>query len=144
MPIPAGSWLISHPGRIEWFIEGQAFLRSYKLAPPPPILPYIIKIVSLSQFSCVSPVELTDGRGGGRGVLRPQEILSLYKTFNTLCSDLWFLIAAFPLHLGVGMLLLLASPLLELLFHLGVGMVGGVQAGCSSSSPLKGIVWRDE
>ncbi len=36
---------------IEWFIEDQAFLQ----------------VVSFSQSSCVSPVELTDGRGGGRG-----------------------------------------------------------------------------
>jgi hypothetical protein len=90
----------------------------------------------------MSSVELTDGRGGGRGGGRgaeQQEILALYKSFNTLCSDLRFLIAAFPLHLRVRMLLLLLpGPLLELLLHLGVGMVGGVQAGCSSSSPLKG------
>jgi hypothetical protein len=69
---------------------------------------------------------------------------SVNRSMGTLCSDLWFLIAAFPLHLGVGMLLLLLTgPLLELLLHLGVGMVGGVQAGRSSSSPLKGIVSRN-
>ncbi len=46
---------------IEWFIEDQTFSPSYDLAPPPP--PLVSKL-SPSQSSCVSPVELTDGRGG--------------------------------------------------------------------------------
>jgi hypothetical protein len=37
-----------------------AFLRLYNLAPSP--LPQ--QVVSLSRYSCVSPVELTDGREG--------------------------------------------------------------------------------
>ncbi len=46
------------------------------------------KLVSLSQSSCVSPVELTEWRGG-RGwawsrILRLQESLALYKSFNSL------------------------------------------------------------
>ncbi len=37
--------------------------------PPPPCQPFFFfgRVVSLSQSSCVSPVELTDGRGGGSG-----------------------------------------------------------------------------
>ncbi len=51
---------------IEWFIEDQAFLLSYDLAPPPrppSLYSTVSKRVSLSQSSCVSPVELTDGEG---------------------------------------------------------------------------------
>jgi hypothetical protein len=45
------------------------------------------KLVSLSQSSCVSPVELTDGRGGepGAKIIPPRESLVFYKSFNTLC-----------------------------------------------------------
>jgi hypothetical protein len=55
---------------------------------PSPLLPRQ-QLVSLSQSSCVSPVELTDGRGGEKGwmwsrSMRPQESLALYKAFNTL------------------------------------------------------------
>ncbi len=49
-------------------MEDQAFLGSYDSAPRPP--PPLQQIVSLSQSSCVSPVQLTEGRvggGGGRG-----------------------------------------------------------------------------
>ncbi len=36
--------------------------------PPPPTSPlYRQQIVSLSQSSCVSPIQLTDGKGGGGG-----------------------------------------------------------------------------
>ncbi len=51
------------PESIEWFIEDQAFLPSDYFPPPPPSQ----QVVSLSQYSCVLPVELTDGRGGGFG-----------------------------------------------------------------------------
>ncbi len=49
------------------------------------------QIVSLSQSSCVSPFELTDGKGGRRGwgrsrSHRRRESLVLYKLFNTLWS----------------------------------------------------------
>jgi hypothetical protein len=49
------------------------------------------QVVSLSRASCVSPVELID-RKGGRGwarsqIIRTQESLVLYKSFNTH----WFL-----------------------------------------------------
>jgi hypothetical protein len=55
---------------IEWFIEGQVFSLSYYFAPPHPLPLSRRQIVSLSQFSCVSPVEISDGReveGGGWG-----------------------------------------------------------------------------
>ncbi len=42
------------------------------------------QVVSLSQSSCVSPVELTDG-GARSQSIRPREGLVLYKSFNTLC-----------------------------------------------------------
>ncbi len=47
---------------IKGFIEDQAFSPSYDLAPASPSH---VSTVSLSQSSCVSPVELSDGRGGG-------------------------------------------------------------------------------
>ncbi len=63
------------PEIIEGFIEDQTFVLSYDLAP-------------LTQSSCVSPVELTDGEGKGMGkiqIIRLQESLALHKSFNTLC-----------------------------------------------------------
>jgi hypothetical protein len=53
--------------------------------PPPPLCRQ--QIVSLSQYFCVSPIELTDGRGCWRGrawnrIIRPQGSLGLYKSFN--------------------------------------------------------------
>ncbi len=47
----------------ESIIKYQAFSPSYDLGPPPP--PCRQQVISHSQSSCVSPVELTDGRGGG-------------------------------------------------------------------------------
>ncbi len=44
---------------IEWFTENQAIFRSYDSAPLPQ------QLVSLSRSSCMSPVNLTDGIGGG-------------------------------------------------------------------------------
>ncbi len=55
------------PESIEWFKEDQAFSQSYVLASPPPNPLFRQQVVSLSQSSCVSPVQLTDGRGGKRG-----------------------------------------------------------------------------
>jgi hypothetical protein len=46
------------------FIEDQAFLPSYDLAPPPPSLQ---QAFTLFQCSCVSPVELAEGMEGGGG-----------------------------------------------------------------------------
>jgi hypothetical protein len=52
---------------IERFTEHQAFLRSYDSAPhPPPSLVARQKVVSLSQSSCVSPVEPTNVGGGAK------------------------------------------------------------------------------
>jgi hypothetical protein len=50
------------------------------------------QLVSLSQSSCVSPIELTDGRGKRRTrsqIMRRRESLVLYKSFNTLCLECW-------------------------------------------------------
>jgi hypothetical protein len=50
--------------------RGPGFSPLYDLALPPPPLPPLFReqVVSRSQSSCVSPVELTDGRGRrGRG-----------------------------------------------------------------------------
>ncbi len=72
---------------VELFTEDQAFSPSYYLALPPPL--YRQQAFSLSQFSCVSPVELTQDRGGeGEGkksqIIRRRENLVLYESFNTL------------------------------------------------------------
>ncbi len=57
-----------HTENIELFVEDQAFLRSYDSALRPPTPPLSrLQLVSLSQSSCVSPIELTDRRMGGRG-----------------------------------------------------------------------------
>jgi hypothetical protein len=56
---------------IERFIEDQAFSPSYDLDTPPPSPPPLPqRVVSLSQSSCVSPVELhmtEEGEGGAGG-----------------------------------------------------------------------------
>ncbi len=49
---------------IERFLEGQAFLRTYAFVFPPSNLSRQ-QFISLSQSSCMSPVDLTDGRSGG-------------------------------------------------------------------------------
>ncbi len=60
----------SLPDSIEWFIEDQeqAFSLYYDwlLPRPLPPPPRYQQVVTLSYPSCVSSVELTDGRGGGR------------------------------------------------------------------------------
>jgi hypothetical protein len=48
---------------IELSIDDQAFLRLYDSASIPPLSR--LQVVSLSQSSCMSPVELTDGKGVG-------------------------------------------------------------------------------
>jgi len=55
------------------------------------------KVVSLSQSSCGTTVELTDGKGGKGGggrsqLIQPRKSLLLYKTFKTL---LIFVLAKF-------------------------------------------------
>ncbi len=74
---------------IGWFIENQAFTRLYDSASRLPPFPLSMKVVSHSLSSFVSPVKLTDERGGGRGwarskIVRPRVSLVLYKSFNTL------------------------------------------------------------
>ncbi len=67
---------------------------SFDLAPPLSPNPHSHQqVVSLSQSSCVSPVEHIEGRGGIGGVrgakspnlMTARESLVLYKSFNTLC-----------------------------------------------------------
>jgi hypothetical protein len=54
------------PENIERFVEDHAFSLSYDFAPPAPLPPLCCQqVVSLSQSSCVSPVELTGGGGLG-------------------------------------------------------------------------------
>ncbi len=65
------------PESIDGFIENQAFLLSFDLAPPHPPPPSHQQVVSLYQSSCVSRVELSDGRGGGGGA----------KSYN--CEEVW-------------------------------------------------------
>ncbi len=74
------SWQI--PESIEWFIEDQAF------APRHPLTPSPVSKLSLSQSSCVSPVELTVWRGEGDGAKSyDREIVwSSIHQFNTLCQ----------------------------------------------------------
>jgi hypothetical protein len=63
-------------------------------SPSPPVRQ---QVASLSQSSRVSPVELTDGRGGGRWwawsrIIPPsQESLAIHNSFNTLCIHLYYL-----------------------------------------------------
>ncbi len=70
---------------IESLIEDQAFSLSYDLATPPPHPPSPRQqVFSLSLSSCMSPVELPDGRGawkgGGRSqIIRRSESLVLCK-----------------------------------------------------------------
>jgi hypothetical protein len=55
--------------------RGLAFLRSYDSAPrPPPSTLSLVSDLSLSQSSCVSPVELADGRAGGGVGLEPNHM----------------------------------------------------------------------
>ncbi len=68
-------------------MEDQAFLPSYDL-PPPFTHPSRQLVASLSQSSCVAVRAY--GRERGRGwarsqIIRPQESLVLYKSFNDLC-----------------------------------------------------------
>jgi hypothetical protein len=42
------------------------------------------QVVSLSQSSCVLPVELTDWGGGGSQIIRRRERLVLYNTIHIL------------------------------------------------------------
>ncbi len=83
------------PESIKWFTENQAFWLSYDLVPPPPHPPLSRhEVVSLSQSSCLSPVQLTDRRGvrrrGRSQIIWRRESLALYKSLNTLWGGLNF------------------------------------------------------
>ncbi len=78
-----------------WFIEGQAFSRSYDLVPRPPWTPPPLPLVSSTEET------LEDWEGkrdnllpeeGGKGwarsqIIRPQESLVLDESFNTLLFE---------------------------------------------------------
>jgi hypothetical protein len=76
---------------IEWFTEDQAFSRSYDSTPCPMPTP----LISLSrQYAWPATHRKTDnerhfadGKGGRARsrIIKPQESLALYKSFNTLC-----------------------------------------------------------
>ncbi len=78
---------------IEWFIEDQAFLRSYDSAPfPPSTLPFSsARCLSFSVLMRIAGRAYWRERGdGGRGwarsqIIRSRKSLALYKSFNTLC-----------------------------------------------------------
>jgi hypothetical protein len=63
---------------IEWFTDCQVFcvriIRVLVLPLPYPPPPPPVSKLFLMQSSCVSPVKLTDGSGGGRGWARSQII----------------------------------------------------------------------
>jgi hypothetical protein len=65
---------------------------NWLLPHPAPPLPSA-RCLSFSVFLCALPVELTDGRVGGKGVgegpnhtVWRRESLSIYKSFNTICT----------------------------------------------------------
>jgi hypothetical protein len=72
---------------MEWFIEGQAFLRSYDLAPRPPPSPF-----SKRDRRHTGRLRKKDNLLTGDGVrgwaknqnIEPQGSLALYKSFNAL------------------------------------------------------------
>ncbi len=73
-----------------WMIyRGPGFLTVVFSSSPTPILPPLSRqqVVSLSQSSCVPPIELTGGGGGRSQIIRPRESLAFYKSFNTLWDN---------------------------------------------------------
>ena len=72
----------------EWFLDGQAFLRSYSLAPCPPLPsppPPGSKLDRRHTRRLKKGGNLLTGEGGARRrIIRPQESLALYKPFNPL------------------------------------------------------------
>ncbi len=75
---------LSEAESIEQFIVDQAFL-IWLLAP------FRQQVASLSQYSCVSPVELLTVRGGGEEpnhiTARKPGRLDLHESFNTLLAE---------------------------------------------------------
>ncbi len=84
------------PQSIEWFIENQAFLRTYDLAPRPPPSPPppVSKLyICLCLFLCLASRTYWRERGKGASesqIIRPRESLALYKLFNTLGCKLQY------------------------------------------------------
>ncbi len=74
------------PENIEWFIENQAFSRSFDLAPPHPLPPFPVSKLSLFlTLPVYCPSSLLMGEGFGRSqIIRPLVGLFLYKSFNTI------------------------------------------------------------
>ncbi len=79
--------------RFNWFIEGQTFSRSFYFAPrpPPPPPPHSFPISNLDRRHTGrlrkrdNLLKGEGGRGWARSrIIRPQESLVLYKSFNTL------------------------------------------------------------
>jgi hypothetical protein len=81
--------------RIEWFLEGQAFLRSYDSVPRSPPFPPLPPVSKLSLFLSLTVCRrssLLTGEGG-RGwawsrIIWPHESLALCKYLNALYSNL--------------------------------------------------------
>ncbi len=89
-------WMFTNSGsgrlREYWIsLEDQSFSMSYYLARPPPPPPSPVNKL-FSQSSCVSPVELTGGRGGGEGRGRSQ---FLHKSLKFIPIDSKVHVAAF-------------------------------------------------
>jgi hypothetical protein len=85
------------------------------LLPPPQLCRQ--QIVSLPQSSCVSPVGLIDGRGGGKGaggaIIRRRESLVLYKSFNTP----WIVLSAQPVKFHLVFLFRALKPATDLYMY---------------------------
>jgi hypothetical protein len=81
-----------NPERIERFLEGQAFLRSYGSAPRPPPLPSVSWAGPATHRKTEKEMQYADVRGGG-GDVEPKnktgrkQSLALYKSFNPLCMN---------------------------------------------------------
>jgi hypothetical protein len=73
------SFTCTEPNNIERFIEGQAFLRSYDSGRRPPPSPLSQSVSKRKR----------GGKGGGAWsqIHRSQESLSLYKSFNPICTE---------------------------------------------------------
>jgi hypothetical protein len=78
-----------YPASTEWFTEDQAFSRSYDSTPcPPPLFPSPVSTLDRRHTERLRMIDiLLTGRGGASRsrIIKPQESLALYKSFNTLC-----------------------------------------------------------